>query len=329
MTRRWIFRLAAAALGLALVAVGVTDAATSARGGAGPTDKLQLIAPAAPGGGWDSVARELQGAADEHSLANSTEVLNVPGAGGTIGLARLSGQGGRGDTLMLSGAVMMGSIAMTGSETTLQDVTPIARLADDYSAVVVPADSPYQSINDLVAAWQKDPLSVAIGGGSAGGTDHLLTGLLMETSGIDTDKLNYIAYSGGGEVVAGMLNGGLDAGVSSYDDFADQIKTGELRALGISSDERLPGVHVPTFIEQGVDVELANWRGLVAPPGITDEQRAELTRMAVRMHDTPEWRDALERNGWEDTFQTGDDFQRFIDAETKRINRISQELGLS
>lgn len=329
MTGRWIFRMVAAVLGLAVVAAGATDAVTSAEGGAGPSDKLRIIAPAAPGGGWDSVARELQGAADEHALANTTEVLNVPGAGGTIGLARLSGQGGRGETLMMSGAVMMGSIAMTDSDVTLQDVTPIARLADDYSAVVVPADSPYHSINDLLAAWRDDPLSVSIGGGSAGGTDHLLTGLLMEEAGVDTSKLNYIAYSGGGEVVAGMLNGGLDAGVSSYDEFADQIEAGELRALGHSAGERLPGVDVPTFIEQGVDVELANWRGLVAPPGLSDEQRAELTRMVVRMHDTPEWKDALERNGWKDTFQTGPEFERFVDVETKRINRISRELGLS
>lgn len=318
-----------AILGVVIVGVAAADARSTSESGSGPRDKAHLVAPAAPGGGWDTMIREFQAVVDDKDLSGTTEVLNIPGAGGTIGLARLSEQAGRGNMIMATGAVMMGSIEATGSRITLQDVTPIARLADDYAAVVVPADSPFRTVQDLFAAQREDPESVVVGGGSAGGTDHLLSGMLMDAAGVDTGRLNYIAYPGGGEVVAGMLSGDLDVGVSSYSDFADQIETGELRALGLSSPERLEGVDIPTFREQGVDVQLANWRGLVAPPGISPEQRAELQELATQVRESPRWQESLQRTGSKDAFQTGPEFERFLDTETARIARISKELGLS
>ncbi|ASU77876.1 tricarboxylic transporter [Actinopolyspora erythraea] len=329
MTGRLILRLTAAVLGVVVVGAGLADAHTKASGGTGPRDKLRLIAPADPGGGWDTVAREIQSSVDAHGLSRTTEVLNVPGAGGTIGLSRLANQSGSGNKLMMSGAVMTGAIQTTDSRTTLDDVTPIARLADDYEVVVVPKDSPFRTVEDLMSAWRRAPRSVALGGGSAGGTDHLFAGMLSRAAGVPTSELNYIAYSGGGEVVTGLLDGGLDVGVSSYAEFAGQIAAGELRALGVSAEEPLDGVDVPTFVEQGVDATLANWRGVVAPPGLSVEQRAELEEIVTRVHDTEQWRGAVERNGWEDTFQTGAEFRSFLESETARIKRISEELGLS
>ncbi|WP_258174828.1 Bug family tripartite tricarboxylate transporter substrate binding protein [Actinopolyspora mortivallis] len=321
--------MTAAVLGVVIVGGGLADAHTKAAEGTGPRDKLHLVAPASPGGGWDTVAREIQGAVDAHDLSGTTEVLNIPGAGGTIGLSRLAQQEGRANRLMMTGAVMTGAIQTTDSAVTLDDVTPIARMADDYEAVVVPSDSPYRTVDDLMAAWRQHPRAVVVGGGSAGGTDHLFAGMLLHASGVDTSRLNYVAYPGGGEVVTGLLDGGLDVGVSSYQDFAGQIEAGNLRALGISAPEPLEKVDVPTFVEQGVDVTLANWRGVVAAPGITPEQRAELERIVEWVHRTGQWRRAVRRNGWKDTFRTGAAFERFLDSETARIGRISEELGLS
>ncbi|SFD69512.1 putative tricarboxylic transport membrane protein [Actinopolyspora alba] len=329
MTGRLILRLTAAVLGVVVVGAGLTDAHTKASGGKDPRDKLQLMAPADPGGGWDTVAREIQSSVDAHGLSRATEVLNVPGAGGTIGLSRLANQSGKGNKLMMSGAVMTGAIQTTDSATTLDDVTPIARLADDYEVVVVPKDSPFRTVEDLMSAWRADPRSVAVGGGSAGGTDHLFAGMLLRAAGVDTSELNYIAYAGGGEVVTGLLDGGLDVGVSSYAEFAGQIEAGKLRALGVSSQRPLEGVDIPTFVEQGVDASLANWRGVVAPPGLSDAQRAELERIVTTVHGSGRWQDAVERNGWKDTFQTGAEFRSFLESETARIKRISEELGLS
>lgn len=329
MTGRLILRVAAAVLGVVVVGAGLADAHTKASSGTGPRDKLHLIAPADPGGGWDSVAREIQSAVDAHGLSRTTEVLNVPGAGGTIGLSQLANQSGQDNKLMMTGAVMTGSIQTTNSQVNLDDATPVARLADDYEAVVVPADSPFHTVQDLMNAWRKSPSSVAVGGGSAGGTDHLFAGMLLREAGVDISKLNYVAYSGGGEVVTGLLDGGLDVGVSSYQEFAGQIEAGNLRALGISSEHRLDGIDIPTFVEQGVDATLANWRGVIAPPGITPEQRAELEKIVEQVHGTDQWQQAVNRNGWQDTFQTGAEFERFLESETARIKGISEELGLS
>ncbi|MQA11794.1 MAG: tripartite tricarboxylate transporter substrate binding protein [Pseudonocardiaceae bacterium] len=322
-------RVLAAALGLVVVAFALVDVHNSAEAGSGPRDRLHITVPAAPGGGWDSVGREIQSVVDGKGLANTTEVLNVPGAGGTIGLARVINQAGRGDTLMMTGTVMMGSIKATGSPYDLGDVTPIARLADDYGVVVVPANSPYRTLHDLLAAWRANPASVAVGGGSVGGTDHLLAGMLMEAAGAEPSSLNYIAYAGGGEALAGMLNGSLDVGVSGYDEFSEQIESGELRALGLSAGKPVEDIDVPTFREQGVNVELANWRGVVAPSKLSDAQRVDLERLMKQVHDSGQWQDTLEKQDWQDTFQTGAAFERFVASETARIDKIGEELGLS
>lgn len=326
---RTALRVAAAALGVAVVAFGVVDAYGSAQSGSGPRDRLHITVPAAPGGGWDSVGREIQAVADSRDLVNTTEVLNIPGAGGTIGLSRVANQNGRGDVLMMTGTVMMGTIAATDPPNDLQDVTPVARLANDYGVVVVPADSPIRNLDDLFEAWRDDPGAVAVGGGSVGGTDHLLAGMLMEAGGAKPADLNYIAYAGGGEAVAGMLNGSLAVGVSGYDEFAAQIESGELRALGLSAGDPVEDIDIPTFREQGVDVELANWRGVVAPPGLSEEQRNELEELLKQVHDSQQWQDTLDKQEWEDTFLTGNEFERFVADETDRINEISKELGLA
>ncbi|GAA4864131.1 Bug family tripartite tricarboxylate transporter substrate binding protein [Saccharopolyspora cebuensis] len=327
--RRLLTNAAALVLGTAVVGAGFADARSGAGGGAGPRDRLHLLVPAAPGGGWDSVAREVQAVAQQHALAGTIEILNVPGAAGTIGLARLVNQAGRGDTLMMTGTVMMGGIEVTGSPHTLRDATPIARLADDYAVVAVPAGSPFARIDDLLAAWRANAAGVVVGGGSIGGTDHLLAGMLSKSAGADPRDLNYIAYAGGGEAVAGALNGSLDVVVSGYTELAGQFESGQLRALGISAARPVEAIPVPSFREQGVDVELANWRGLFAPPGIDRGQRQELESLVADVHGTPEWRRTLTTNSWQDTFQTGDEFERFVRNETDRIERISEELGLS
>lgn len=327
--KRLVVRGVATVLGVALVALAVVDAHSGAQTGGGPRERLQITVPAAPGGGWDSVGREIQSVADDRGLVGTTEVQNIPGAGGTIGLSQVVSQRGRGDALMITGTVMMGTIAATESPYDLNDVTPIARLADDYGVVTVPADSPIRTLEDLFRAWRADPGSVAVGGGSVGGTDHLLAGMLMDAGGANPRDLNYIPYPGGGEAVAGMLNGSLDVGVSGYDEFASQIESGQLRALGLSAAEPVEGIDIPTFRQQGVDVELANWRGVVAPPGISDEQREQLQRFVEQVHASRQWQDTLDKQEWQDTFMTGRRFEQFVASETARITEISKELGLA
>ncbi|MBX0300312.1 tripartite tricarboxylate transporter substrate binding protein [Cryobacterium sp. 1639] len=308
--------------------VAATANASSSGGTATARSKLTLIAPAAPGGGWDGFARESQQAMRVNGVVNTARVVNVPGAGGTIGLNQLGQMDGREDVLMITGAVMLGAIELADTQTTLDDVTLIARVADDYNVLVVPADSPYETIEDFAAGWAADPGGHAIAGGSLGGIDHLLSGLLAQEIGFDPQQVNYVAYSGGGEVLTSVLSNTAAAGISGYNEFSDQIEAGTIRALGTSAAEPVDGIDVPTFIESGLDVEMSNWRGYVAPAGISDDTREELVAIVTEMHATADWEDAMTRNRWSDSFSTGAELDDFVAEETVRVAAIIKELGL-
>ena len=307
---------------LALVNAASSGGVSTAR------SKLTLIAPAAPGGGWDGFAREAQQALRAHGIVNNPQVVNIPGAGGTIGLSQFVQKPGREDALMVTGGVMVGAIELGDNPESFDDVVPIARMADDYAALVVPADSPFLTLADFLAAWQQDPGGTSIGGGSLGSIDHLLSGLLAKEVGIDPKAVNYVAYSGGGEALNSLLSHTTTAGISGYNEVKDQIEAGSLRALAMSSPERLKDVNLPTFREQGVDVSMSNWRGLVAAPGISDEAREEFVDIVTELQGSPGWRDAVARNSWTDTFSTGKDVEQFIQDEVATAQQIVKDLGL-
>lgn len=313
---------AAGVVGLALVNAASDGGEATAR------SKLVLMAPASPGGGWDGFARESQQAIKSEGISNNVQVVNVPGAGGTIGLGQFAQMQGRSDMLMVTGGVMIGAVELADSGVSMEDVDPLVRLADDFAALVVPADSPYETLDDFIEAWKKDPGGNSISGGSLGSIDHLLTGLVAEKVGIDPAETNYIAYSGGGEALTSMLSGTTVAGISGYNEVADQVEAGNLRALAVSSEERLPGVDVPTFKEQGVDASMANWRGLAAAPGVSEEDRAELLEIVDEYRQTEHWQGALERNSWTDSYMVGDEFEEFLESEITRTQDIVEGLGL-
>ncbi|OZC64222.1 tricarboxylic transporter [Rhodococcus sp. 06-462-5] len=316
----------------ALVVVGAVtvagiDAARSASG-SDARAKLTLIAPAAAGGGWDLVARESQQALRSDGIVNNAQVVNVPGAGGTIGLSQLENLSGQPTTVMITGTVMLGGIAINNSETTLADTVPIAKLAEDFEVFVVPRDSPIQNLEDMIEAWRANPGGLPIGGGSLGGIDHIVAGQLAQEADIDPAAINYIAYSGGGEVLTSLLSNTVGVAVSGFNDFRDQIEAGNVRALAVAAPEPLEGFDVDTFIEQGYNVDLVNWRGIVAPPGISDEDRQTLIEIVSEMVETEQWATAVERNRWKESVLTGDEFGEFLDVEQERITGILEELGL-
>jgi putative tricarboxylic transport membrane protein len=316
---------------IVLAVLAVIDARGSAAG-AGARTKLTIIAPAAVGGGWDLVARESQQALRSDAVVGSVSVVNIPGAGGTIGLSQLVELDGDAQTLMVTGTVMLGGITSGGGGITLEDTTPIARLAEDFEVVAVPADSPYATLDDLLQAWQQDPAGIPIGGGSAGGIDHLVAAQMAQAAGIDTAQLHYTPHSGGGELTQSLTSTAavtVGVGISGYNDFRDLIDSGRLRALAVVSPEPLPGVDVPTMIELGYpEVDLVNWRGLVAPPGITDSERDELIAIVQEMVETESWAEAVELNRWEVNPAYGDEFADFIASEQERIDGLMEELGL-
>jgi putative tricarboxylic transport membrane protein len=291
--------------------------------------ELKVIAPAAPGGGWDQTARSIQQAMVAEKIARTVQVVNVPGAGGTVGLAQfVNGAKGDGNQLMVNGFVMVGAILTNRSPVTLDQVTPIARLTQETQVIVVPANSPIKAAKDLADAVKKDVAKVTFAGGSAGGVDHIMAALFVGASGAEAAKVNYVPFSGGGESLAAILGGKVTAGISGYGEYEGQIKAGKLRAIGVTSPERLPGVDVPTFKEQGVDLVITNWRSVVAPPGITDAQRKALGDAVEKMVKSAAWQEILKQKGWDDAYLPADTFATFLKEEQARVRAVLQSVGL-
>lgn len=327
-------------LGIALVGVlGLLSllavlGACGGGGGAGedyPEGDIELMAPAAPGGGWDQTARAMQSALTESGVVEeNVEVYNVEGAGGTIGLAQfVSDNAGDPNQLMVMGLVMVGAIQLNDSPVDLSQVTPIASLLTEWEAIVVPAESEYQTLEQLVEAFRADPGSISWAGGSAGSTDQILIGLLAQEVGVDPAEVNYIAHSGGGEANAAILSGGVSAGVSGLAEVRDQVESGQMRLLAVSSDERLEDADAPTIVEAGYDLVVPNWRGVVAPPQISNQDREAITAMIEEMHDSSEWQETLEANDWTDFFQTGEEYETFLEEENQRVQDVLGEMELA
>ena len=288
-----------------------------------------IIAPANPGGGWDQTARSMQQVMQQAEISGNVQVQNVPGAGGTIGLAQFASQGqGNANMLLVGGYVMVGAILTNNSPVTLRDVEPIARLTGEYEAIVVPASSPIQTMADLVAELKKDPGAVSWGGGSAGGTDHIMAGLIAKAAGVDPKAINYIAFSGGGEALAAILGAQVTAGISGYGEFESQIKSGTLRLLAVSSAERLPGVDAPTLKEAGLDIAVQNWRMVAAAPGLSAEQKAAVSADIEKLAKSPQWAEVLKTKGWQDTYLAGDAFKAQLDKDIAATETILKDIGL-
>lgn len=312
----------------AITAAAVVGIFMAAGGAWAQMDSLSIMAPASPGGGWDGTARAMQQAFQKEGIVKNVDVTNVPGAGGTIGLAQFVGSAGQGDKLMVSGLVMVGAVLTNKSAVSLEQTTPIARLTGEYEVIVVPAASDIQTLDDLVAKFKADPRSVSWAGGSAGGTDHILVGLIAEEIGVEPSGVNYIAFSGGGEALAALLANDVTAGVSGLSEFAGQIAAGKLRGIAISSPERLEGVDVPTLIEGGVNVDLVNWRAVVAPPGLDDEEREQLVSTVDAMAKSATWQNLLKERNWMDSYLAGDEFAAFLEEDRQRVEGVLKSIGL-
>jgi putative tricarboxylic transport membrane protein len=292
-------------------------------------NELKILAPAAPGGGWDQTARAMQQALVAAGIIKSVQVYNVPGAGGTVGIAQfVNNAKGDGNQLMVNGFVMVGAILMNKAPVTLDQVTPIARITEETQVIVVPANSPIKDAKDLAAAVKADVAKVTFAGGSAGGVDHIMAALFVGAAGADASKVNYVPFSGGGESLAAILGGKVTAGISGYAEYEGQIKAGKLRVIGVTSPQRLPGVDAPTFKEQGVDLVITNWRSVMAPPGISAEQKKALTDTVEKMVKSAAWKDVLKQKGWDDAFLSGDAFAKFLKDEQVRVGNVLKSVGL-
>ena len=293
-------------------------------------DLLKIFVPAAPGGGWDQTARTIEQVLRATAAVKGVQITNVGGAGGAVGLPQFLNQWkGQGNALMVAGMVMVGAIIANKSPMRLAQATPIARLTGEFLALVVPAQSSFATAKDFAAALKADPSKVPVAGGSAGGSDHILGGMIAKALGVPPSKVSYVAFAGGGPATAALLGNQVAAGISGYGEFAEQVKAGKLRVLAISSDKRQEDIAAPTLKEEGIDVELFNWRGVFAPPAVSDAQRKAMIALMEKMTATPQWAEACKTREWTPIALFGDDYKAFLDAETARIESILKELGLA
>lgn len=319
---RTLARFAHVVLASATVAAAVVAAPAYA------VDSLKVMIGANPGGGYDQTGRTIGAAMIAAGTAKSASYDNKGGAGGTIGLTQfVNSDKGNPNALVVTGAVMVGAIETNHPPVTLKNATPVARLFADTMVITVASSSPLKSIKDLTAQLKANPGSVSWGGGSKGSIDHILAGLIAKDIGVDPKKINYVPFQGGGEASASILGGHVTVGIAGVSEFLPFIKTGKMRALAVTSKDRT--ADIPTLKEQGVNVEIYNWRGVYGAPGITPEQRKALIDAVVKGTENQVWKDALQKNDWTPFLLTGDEFGKFVEAESARLGSTLRELGVA
>lgn len=294
--------------------------------------QVSVMLPANPGGGWDSTGRQAFQAMNQAGIYKGTvSFSNRGGAGGTIGLADFQrSQKGKPDALAVFGAITVGAITLNKSPVDLSKFKPVARLTAEYLVLAVKADAPYKTLDDFVQALKSDPGAAAVGGGSAGGVDHIALALLAQSAGVPVQSLNYIPQAGGADTVIGIINGTLKAGISGISEFQQFAQEGRIRLLGITTAERMKGLEeVPTFKEAGYDVEIANWRGILGSIDMPEANRQEWVERFTKLSESEVWHAVLEKQGWDPYFLAGDAFGEFMESESKRINQILKDAGLS
>lgn len=311
---------------LTVAACGATGHSSSGRQDS--IDNLEIVVGNSPGGGYDTMARQIADVLDNQEIASGVRVMNKPGAGGTVALQDLVNLGASDNTVMTTGVAVLGAVITNEAPVTLQDVTPIARVLEEPMIIAVDAASPFQSINDLVEAWKADPAKVTAGGGAIGGPDYQQVMLLAQAVGIDPRTVNFVSYDGGGELLPAILGGRVQFTASGYAEWAEQVNSGAIRVLAVSGEDRLDAVDAPTFQEEGIDLVFTNWRGFVGAPNLSPERRDQLAGLFQELHESDAWQERLALNGQLDAFLAGDEFEQFVTEQQTEVGDILDRAGL-
>ena len=290
---------------------------------------VKMMIPANPGGGWDGTGRALGKALLESKTADSVTYENKGGAAGALGLAQfVNGSKGDPNAIMIMGAVMLGGIITGKPPVSLSSATPLVRLSSEYNVFVLPANSPFKTMKEVIEQLKKDPGSVKWGGGSRGSTEHIAAAMLAREAGVDPARINYVAFRGGGEATAAILGGNVTIGGSGYSEFSEYIAAGKMKAIAVTSGARLKDINIPTLKEQGYNVEIGNWRGVYGAPGITAVQRKALTDMLLKALKSKSWADDLVKNNWTPAVMSGKEFEDFVDNDFASLRATMVKSGM-
>ena len=283
--------------------------------------------PANPGG-YSLTADAIADSLKAEGLLVSAASVYKPGAGGSVGLAAFQEIKGKPEAAMITGIAMTGGLYSNKSTLNLLASTPIAKVLREYDGIVVPASSKYRTLKQLLDDLVVKPNAVSIAGGSKGGIDHQVIGLLTQKAGIDPTKLNYVVFSGGPEVITSLLSNSTQVGISGALDFAPYVASGKLRYLGVSSAKALSGIKARTFVSQGYDLVYGNWRGIMAPADISAADRLNFVKVIDIMHVSPSWQAQIVKNKWDNEFVAGLAFKAFLEKHIPEINGVMKGLGI-
>ncbi|MEV2278811.1 tripartite tricarboxylate transporter substrate binding protein [Nocardiopsis sp. NPDC049922] len=330
-TRSRALRLAsaAAALPLALTACGSDGGGANADGTWAPNRPIEITAPAATGGGWDTLARTSARLLESEGLVDqSVQVVNKPGAGGAIGWAYVAGNEADPHKLFVTSPPIL-LVPMAGdSDYDHDDFTPIARLATDYMVYLVPADSELETFQDLVDMVGEGDANIG-GGSGPGSMDHVALAGAIEAAGGEAAAASYVPFDGGGEAMTALLGGHVDSAVVGVSEAAGMLEAGELRALGVSSPETVEAFpEIPTLLEQDIDFTFDIWRGVMAPAGLEEAQVTYYEDLFADLMETQAWQEESASLGWTDGYQNSADFGAFLDEQRSEYTEILTEVGL-
>jgi len=296
-----------------------------------PRQAVEYVAPANPGGGWDTLIRTTSRVIQEEKLAPvNFAPINTPGGGGAVAWAQIAAKRGNPHVLFAASPPLI-LVPLSGtSRFGHKDFTPIARLITDYSILLVKADSPHKTAKDLFDAIKARP-NLSVGGGSAPGSmDHISIAGAASAAGLPPAGLNYIAFSGGGEAMTNLLGGHVQAVITGAGEAQSQLKGGQVRALAVSGPQRVASLpEVPTLKEQGIDFTFDIWRGIMGAPGMPAEAVAYYQDMYARMLKTPAWEKARDQLGWIDAYQSSAEFGAFLEQQHKQFSTVLADLGLA
>lgn len=324
MKKRWIGR---SLILLAVVCMGLPVNTSFA---AAEVEELHFLIPGGAGGGWDGTARGVGKALLDSGLVKQASFENMSGGGGGKALNHLISTAERQQGTMLVNSTPIIIRSLTGVfPQSFRDLTPISSVIADYAALVVAKDSKYQTLEQVLADFKKDPRSVKMAGGSVKGSmDHLVPAMIFKGAGADPLKLVYVPYDAGGKAMAGLLSGDTQVLSTGFGEALGLANQGQVRILAVTSDERLSQApDVPTVKESGVDVTFANWRGFFGAPGLPEAKAQAYREVLKKMYATPEWEDIRNKRGWQDLYKPGDEFTSFLEGQEKAIGDMMRELG--
>ncbi|MCK8463458.1 tripartite tricarboxylate transporter substrate-binding protein [Aliiroseovarius sp. S1339] len=320
MTKRLFKALATSAV----LGLGATTAATAA----------ECIAPANPGGGWDFTCRQIGKIMfDIGAVDKPVQVTNMAGAGGGLAFNHVvSERNEDADLIVAASSATSTRLAQNAyAGMTADQVRFVGAIGADPGVIVVAADSPYQSLTDLVDAVKAEPGSIAFAGGSAvGGFDHLKPLMILQRAGVtDVTAVKYIGVDGGADAITQTVGGFTQAMSGDMSEVVGFLKSGDVRAIAVLTEERVPGFEdIPTAKEQGIDVVAVNWRGLYVPKGISDDDFNMWAERLQKVADSAEWQEAMVANGLAPFTKVGGDFQSYVDGVVAEIRALSKEIGV-